>query len=201
MARPSIRALIGGVTVALLAGPVAARPNLVIATQGELGFAYRGEFHASDLWAGQLEELFGEPERRVSGDGVSAYLDGSEDRYYSRFGMLATVGPGSGTVRRVVFFLRETGPFSAAEATLDTGLSPGASPEEAVEVYGAPFERRELDPELDPLLGGSNRTVFVYRGDYFAGSRRMFKLGFVNGALTAVSLLDEYVPHVEGLPQ
>lgn len=201
MRRPSIRVLLGGVLVVLLAGPVAAQQNLVIATRGELGFAYRGEFHASDLWAGRLEELFGEPERQVSDDGVSAYLDGSVDRYYPGLGLLATVGPGPGTVRRLVFFLRAAGPFSAAEATVDTGLSPGASVEEAVEVYGEPFARREGDAELDPLLGGSTRTVLLYRGDYFAGSRRMFKLGFVDDALTAVSLLDEYARHVEGLPQ
>lgn len=195
---PTRTLLLVGLVVASAAGVASAQSTFVIATEGEVGFAYDQSFHPVDLWSNQLTDLFGEPERREQRTDAGPYLSGATDLYYPDRGVLATTGPDSPRVRRLVFFLTEIGPFSATAAALDTGLRPGAPIDEATELYGEPFQRRREDGELSERLEG-DLTVLLYRSDYFAGDGRMFGLVFREGGLAAVSLLDNYAPHVEGL--
>lgn len=194
-----IRALLIAVLTApiLLAasGPLAAQSAPMIATRGEIGFAYEGSFHSADLAADGVRELFGTPDRETSRSNAGPYLNGTTDLIYEEEGLIATTAPDSWRIQRLVFFLQETGAMQASSARLDSELPPGASVEEAIEAYGSPRARRSEGDDLVELLGDGEVEVLLYEGDYFAGSKRMFKLAFRNGELAAVALLDNYAEH------
>lgn len=175
--------------------PLAAQSAPIIATQGEIGFAYEGSFHSADVATDGVRELFGTPDRETTRSNAGPYLNGATDLIYEEAGLIATAAPDSWRVQRLVFFLQETGEMQASSARLDSDLPPGASVEEAIEVYGSPRARRSEGDDLVALLGEGDVEVLLYEGDYFAGSKRMFKLAFRDGALAAVILLDNYAEH------
>lgn len=177
-------------------GPLAAQSSPMIATRGEIGFAYEGSFHPADLAADTVRELFGTPDRETTRSDAGPYLSGATDLIYEEDGLIATAAPDSWRIQRLVFFLQEAGAMQASSARLDSELPPGASVEEAIEVYGSPRARRSEDDDLVERLGEGEVEVLLYEGDYFAGSKRMFKLAFRDGELAAVALLDNYAEHV-----
>lgn len=196
MIRAFLIALITAPILLAAPGPLAAQSSPMIATRGEIGFAYEGSFHPADMAADGVRELFGTPDREPTRSNAGPYLDGATDLIYEEAGLIATAAPDSWRTKRLVFFLQEAGAMQASSARLDSELSPGASVEEAIEVYGPPRARRSEGDDLVELLGDEDVEVLLYEGDYFSGSKRMFKLAFRNGELAAVALLDNYAEHV-----